>query len=384
MRRRLLAIVLLTPTCIESDLDDTLGSTTGEGPTSEESGSSTTATSGPVVACEPTTAGIYAAVFSPNCSTPGCHAGNHAAVGLDLSVEATIETELVGIPSACDGSPLVVPGDAEASLLYQKLMGTQSCGAAMPVSQELDAELVDCVAAWIEGVASTCEQCGGATCVDTKVDPLHCGACGVACPPGVACVDGECACPSEATLCEGACVDTASDPLHCGGCDLPCDMFCLMGECAADCGALEACDGACVDVSSNPLHCGGCDQPCADGMTCVDSSCVCEAEVVSFAERVEPLLAAACTAMGCHGFPAPKEDLDLRTGNSYGELVGIASNQCGDRLLVAPGDPANSYLIDKLRGVDLCFGTKMPKIGQVQESDILAIAAWICHGAPDN
>ncbi len=380
-----LVLVVAICACVATRDEHPVSETDGGGLTGDpDTATASTETMGSA-ACEPTTAGVFAAVMSEGCDVLGCHGGNQPAAGLDLSVESELESRLVGVASACDGSPIVVAGDPDASLLVRKLEGTQTCGDPMPIGMTLDDELVDCVASWIAGLESSCEQCGGDTCIDVSSDAAHCGVCGRACPSGVPCVDGECACPQDTTLCGDACVDTASDVDHCGGCDEPCDMFCLMGECAADCGTLQACGGACVDTTTDQNHCGGCDQPCGSEQSCVGSECVCTADPVSFSATIAPLLAAECTAMGCHGFPVAQAGLDLRESASYDELVGVASDQCGDRLLVAPGDTANSYLVDKLLGVDLCFGTQMPKAGQsLPEADIAAIEAWICYGALDD
>ena len=86
--------------------------------------------------------------------------------------------------------------------------------------------------------------------------------------------------------------------------------------------------------------------------------------------------------MGCHGGVVPAEGLDLRVGAGYDDLVGVPSGQCGDRMLVEPGEPGASYLLDKVRGVDLCAGTKMPKVGPgLSAAQITAISQWICNGA---
>jgi hypothetical protein len=51
---------------------------------------------------------------------------------------------------------------------------------------------------------------------------------------------------------------------------------------------------------------------------------------------------------------------------------------------VLPGAPDQSYLVDKLLGIDLCFGSKMPKTGGVADADIATISNWICEGAPND
>jgi hypothetical protein len=35
-------------------------------------------------------------------------------------------------------------------------------------------------------------------------------------------------------------------------------------------------------------------------------------------------------------------------------------------------------------GVDLCSGTKMPKLSSLPTDEIKTIANWICEGAPNN
>lgn len=357
----------------------------------EGTGSSGVGSSGPSAdtgepwVCDPTTAAITRDVFVPACATMGCHGAPDPAAGLALADATMIEAQLVGVPSSCDGSVLVLAGDAAASLLLRKLEGDAGCGTAMPPTAALPAETIACVAAWIDALQPSCEQCGTAACVDVSSDADHCGGCNAPCPAGIACVDGACDCGGEDIVCGDSCVDPRSSPVHCGGCDMPCAVVCLDGACAADCGALSNCGGACVDTSIDANHCGGCDQPCVDGQACVDSSCVCDAPQPSFAADIAPLLASSCTGPACHAGAMPKAGLDLRATASWDALVGVAASQCGDRLRVAPGDPGASYLMDKLLGVELCSGTAMPKADQALPAEQLALlSAWICHGAAND
>lgn len=81
----------------------------------------------------------------------------------------------------------------------------------------------------------------------------------------------------------------------------------------------------------------------------------------------------------------PAQGLALGAGKSYADLVNVAASECAaGRMRVVPGDPANSYLVQKLEGVSLCSGTQMPKTGSIPASDITTIKAWICNGAPNN
>jgi hypothetical protein len=229
-----------------------------------------------------------------------------------------------------------------------------------------------------------CETCGGVACIDLMSDAAHCGACDAPCPAGIGCDQGTCSCPDGTMRCGDACVDVQADGTHCGGCDMPCDpgMVCLDGACSMGCGMLTECGGGCVDTDTSSLHCGGCDQPCPVGSTCEDAACACPGPAVSYANDIEPLFAADCTGMGCHGAPVPQEQLDLRAGSGYDDLVEVTASQC-DRLRVAPGQPEASYLLDKLLGVDMCLGTRMPKAATPYSADrIELVTAWICQGAP--
>jgi hypothetical protein len=75
----------------------------------------------------------------------------------------------------------------------------------------------------------------------------------------------------------------------------------------------------------------------------------------------------------------------LTAGKAYQNLVGVTAAQCGDgRKRVVPGAPEDSYLIDKMLGVTLCMGSKMPKMGAVNSATVEVVTAWICDGAKNN
>jgi hypothetical protein len=115
----------------------------------------------------------------------------------------------------------------------------------------------------------------------------------------------------------------------------------------------------------------GCDGGVADASP-VASPCQVSMQV-SFAADVEPTLN-GCTGEVCH---APW---------SYSSVVRVAASECCDgRLLVAPGDPGHSYLLDKLTNHDLCNGSPMPLDAYpVATATTKAIADWICAGALEN
>lgn len=86
-----------------------------------------------------------------------------------------------------------------------------------------------------------------------------------------------------------------------------------------------------------------------------------------------------CTA--CHiGATAP-HGLRLDAANSYSLLVGIASAEVPALQRVRPGDPDNSYLIQKLEG-SAAVGGRMPLGGPALPAETVAyVRQWIRDGA---
>lgn len=100
---------------------------------------------------------------------------------------------------------------------------------------------------------------------------------------------------------------------------------------------------------------------------------------------MQPILTSSCATTGCHRGATAKAGLDLSAGKAHAALVGVEATQCSDgRLLVEPGAPSESYVMDKITNTDLCSGGKMPKNGTLPSGDAATIANWICGGAPDN
>jgi hypothetical protein len=86
-----------------------------------------------------------------------------------------------------------------------------------------------------------------------------------------------------------------------------------------------------------------------------------------------------CATNACHDASRPAEGLDLSSASALqADLVDVASSQCTGRRRVLPGDPAQSYLINKLTGVGMCAGSQMPK-GKpaLSAADIDTVRAWI-------
>lgn len=85
----------------------------------------------------------------------------------------------------------------------------------------------------------------------------------------------------------------------------------------------------------------------------------------------------------CHiGANAP-QGLQLDQAHSYALLVGVPSAEVPSLLRVKPGDPTDSYLIQKLQGSSGIVGVQMPFGGPyLPQSTINVIAQWITNGAP--
>lgn len=190
------------------------------------------------------------------------------------------------------------------------------------------------------------------------------------------------------TACGDECVDVQVDGANCGDCGNDCNgAACLAGVC--DC-AIELLNcGACIDPLTDELHCGGCDQPCGLGETCQGGTCLCSDIPVSFTTQVQPIFTDNCVQGNCHGGNMPKQGMNLSEGMAIAHIVNVLAAECNDgRFRVAPGDPVNSYLLDKVLGVDMCAGVQMPQSGgpgaALADADLDVLSAWICQGALDN
>ena len=72
---------------------------------------------------EPTLESIQANIFDVNCALSGCHVGNQAPLGLDLS-SGNARANLVNVPSVEIPAVLrVKPGDADSSYVVWKIEG---------------------------------------------------------------------------------------------------------------------------------------------------------------------------------------------------------------------------------------------------------------------
>ena len=108
----------------------------------------------PNITVEATSTSIQANIFNLSCALSGCHAGPSPEESLSLE-EGVSFTNLINVISAQDASFLRVnPGDADNSYLIQKLEGTASTGARMPLNRSaLPQQNIDAVRTWINNGA---------------------------------------------------------------------------------------------------------------------------------------------------------------------------------------------------------------------------------------
>lgn len=104
----------------------------------------------------------------------------------------------------------------------------------------------------------------------------------------------------------------------------------------------------------------------------------------NFSEIQANVLTPTCATTGCHQGGGAPQGLRLDVANSYGLLVGVPSSQAPAVMRVAPGDPNNSYLIQKLEG-NASGGAQMPlNAPPVEQASIDVIRQWISDGAIDD
>jgi hypothetical protein len=108
---------------------------------------------------------------------------------------------------------------------------------------------------------------------------------------------------------------------------------------------------------------------------------------VSFSRQVQAILSHDCAVSGCHVPGSPAAGLILAQGFTYDSLVNIPSTERPLTHRVTPGDPAASYLWQKISMNPPPAGWQMPApaTGSVMPADEMdLIRRWIADGAARN
>ena len=91
----------------------------------------------------------------------------------------------------------------------------------------------------------------------------------------------------------------------------------------------------------------------------------------------------SCALSFCHG-SSNSGNLNLEDGNSFSNLVNVASAVSPGATRVIPFDPDNSFLICKLEACPSIVGSQMPLIGGPLAQDVIdVLRTWILTGAAE-
>jgi hypothetical protein len=148
------------------------------------------------------------------------------------------------------------------------------------------------------------------------------------------------------------------------------------GDGAHDASASGGTGGAIVlgDAGPGPVCDGSFDDaPIEAGSDAASAECAGLDGAVTYSGDIAPILA-SCKGELCHDAP------------TYTSLVEVKSKECcGSRVLITPNHPESSYILNKLRGTDMCTGERMPR-GKTPLSDaqIALFVEYICEGAPND
>jgi len=94
----------------------------------------------------------------------------------------------------------------------------------------------------------------------------------------------------------------------------------------------------------------------------------------------------ACTQCHTNVGRNPSAGYNLVHDLAYDQTVNVASSRKAGAIRVIPGDPDNSYLVQKLEGKAGIVGNRMPSNGPpyLTDGQMLILRRWIAIGAPRN
>jgi hypothetical protein len=310
-------------------------------------------------------ADIQARVFNSSCALSGCHSGATPPQGLNLTA-ASAYSLIVGV-NAMEAPTLqrVNPGDAPASYLIRKLEGTPGIlGQRMPLGRApLPQNVVDGIKAWINAGAL----------------PAAAAPVGDTTPPAVTL--GAVPATSTGTV---ALTATATDAVG-----VTFVRWRVNGAVVGtDTTAPYSFDWNSATVANGPATI---DAQAGDAAGNVGTSALANTTVsnasgvtaFTFAQIQTQVLNVSCAVSGCHTGSSPPAGLDL-SAPAYARLVNVASTEVPALRRIAPNDPANSYLIQKIEGT-AAVGGRMPLGGPALDATTISrIRAWVSAGAPNN
>ena len=108
------------------------------------------------------------------------------------------------------------------------------------------------------------------------------------------------------------------------------------------------------------------------------------AQVITLTLLKTQIFTPTCASSGCHGGASPQQGMNLSASQIFSNIVNVSSAEVPSLMRVKPGDPDNSYLVQKVEGT-ASVGSRMP-FGQpaLTVAEIDMIRQWISDGALDN
>ncbi len=352
---------------------------------------------------------IQANVFTPTCATTGCHFGAGAPQGLRLDAANSFAL-LVGVASTEESSVLrVVPGDPDNSYLIQKLEGTASSGAQMPLNAPaLPQTTIDVIRQWISAGAIDDRLPASDPIRVTSLSPLPDSVVDPAPTQIIAAFDRELDASTvnantfilEASGGDMTFGDGNEIPVVAGSVAVPLAnprtaIFDLTGVPLVDetyqVRLLGSGPSMMLDLDANALDGEFAGVfPSGDGIEGGDFEAVFTVMgPVITGPTLDDIQAAVfgptCSTAGCHsgGGATLPTIMNLTSAQaSFDNLVNVASLQLPGAIRVLPGDPDNSYLIHKLEGT-AAVGGRMPAGSPIplDPATIADIRQWITDGA---
>jgi uncharacterized protein involved in high-affinity Fe2+ transport len=349
---------------------------------------------------------IQANVFTPDCATSGCHAGANPSAGLNLE-EANSYAMLVGIQSSQDpGFQRVEAGDPDNSYLVQKLEGTASSGQQMAPGAPLPQSEIDVIRQWITDGATDDRVAVLDPITVTSLSPMP-NAALTAQPTNIvagfsrelnqATVDATTflltASGGDGTFADGNEIQVTATAITVPAANPQSAVFDLTGVTLADdtyriqllggaTNAIQDLDGNALDgefLGSLPSGNG-----IAGGDFMVQFTITTPVVVGPTLDEIQAaVFTPTCATSNCHNGANPSGGLDLRDADtSFAQLVDVPSDDDPMIFRVAPGDPDNSYLVQKIEGT-AAQGQQMPPGGAapLSQAEIDAIRQWITDGA---
>ena len=310
--------------------------------------------------------------------------------------------QLVGVPSGQDaGVQRVNAGNPDLSYLIQKLEGTAAAGGQMPPGAPLAQASIDVIRLWIsqgaidDRVAATTPirvtsilPAPGAMIASTPAQILV----GFDRQPDASTVNANTfmleASGGDGTFGDGNEMSIAAAvPPSVAAANPMSAVFDLTGVLLADdtyqVRLLGNGASVIMDTDANALD-GElvAALPSGNGIAGGDFETTFTLATPSAFERIQTeVFEPSCATVGCHSAATAAEGLDMSTADSsYAEMVDVlAVQQVID--LVEPGDPDNSYLIQKMENAPTISGVVMPPAGVLPQATIDEIRLWIANGA---